>query len=109
MSFNELSVIRFGEIRFTFFLSNEMEKYIVNKNHTTFELIPKGSFFYQGILEKLKLPFNKEKNIEIYLTGLTGSDSSVLGENEIDFVEFPDYPIHLSDVLYLIKFGVKVK
>lgn len=108
MNFEELGVIKYGELRFVFKVSPAVRKYMNEKGINSESFFPKTQFFYQGVLTKMNISHEDLYDVDVIYHGIRLNGEGVSEVLEGNYAKFDNFPIHEGDLIYLSDFGVQV-
>jgi hypothetical protein len=107
MKTEEIGTVKYGNLRFVFTMSEAVNDYLVENSIESQSLFPQTQFFYQGVLMKLGIDYNDNKELKIVFHGIRlngeGVSDVVKAENKFD-----NFPIHVDDLVYFTDFFVEV-
>jgi len=107
MKFEELGVIKYGNLRFIFKASEAVQAYLSEKGISGEGMFPKTQFFYQGVLMKTGIDYNDELDVDVVFHGMRLNGEGVTEILEGDYTLFDNFPIHDGDLVYFTDFGVE--
>jgi len=101
----ELGVIKYGELRFHFNLTDEVFSFIQKKNISRDFFIMSSQSFYQAILFKLGIGHKEKNEVEILFYSINFSKGQINSEIEKEYNKFSNFPAGEL----MLSFGAKVK
>jgi hypothetical protein len=106
----EVGTVRYGELRFVFEVTESVEKFLQENGITFDSMFPKTQFFYQGVLMKVGVDHEEDKELKIIFHRIKNNEVQS-EECEVQSVgeKFENFPIHSGDDIYFVDFGVEVK
>ena len=95
----KIAKIKYGSVRFEFFINNEIQNLLKEKSIETQKLIPTASFWYKSVLKELGLNHKKENELKVLF--FRNTKEGFKPEKVIQS------PLRIEDGEYLLKIGVK--
>lgn len=108
MKTEEIGSVKYGNLRMSFFLDEKINEYILENSIPAESFFPKTQFFYQGILMKLGINHEENKQLDIVFFRVKFSEKIIIGEAIEKENVFDGFPIHIDDKIYLSDFYVNV-
>ena len=109
MKTEEIGVIKYGKLRFIFEMTEGVSQFLGENNIESQNLFPKTQFFYQGVLMKIGVNHEEEKNLNIIFHGIRFDEKKIIDLIEGDFEKFENFPMHIGEDIYFSEFVVKVE
>lgn len=109
MKTEEIGTLRYGNLRLVFEVSSSVGEYLSDNSISFDSMFPKTQFFYQGILTKLGISHEEEKELRVIFFGISFNGEGVLDSFEGEFEKFEGFPIHVGENIYLSDFFVEVR
>ncbi|MDA3837337.1 MAG: hypothetical protein PF542_06995 [Nanoarchaeota archaeon] len=109
MKTEEVGVIRYGNLRFRFEISEAVQEYLIEHSIENQAMFPRTQFFYQGVLMKLGIDYEEAKELRVIFHGIRLEGEGVTDIPEEGDNKFDNFPIHVDDVIYFTDFIVEVQ
>lgn len=109
MKTEEIGTIGYGNLTFIFHASEAVNEYLIENSIEPQMLFPKTQFFYQGVLMKLGISHEEEKELKVVFHGIRLDGKGVTEIMKSNGEHFDNFPIHVDDLIYLADFFVEVK
>ena len=109
MKTEEIGRVKYGNLKFIFQMTSAVENYLIENSIESQSLFPQTQFFYQGVLMKLGISHEEEKELGVVFHGIRLDGQGVTDLVEDKEKKFENFPIHVDDLIYFVDFFVEVK